>query len=284
MKFQKKLYSIILSLEKNKILFFFFLLLLATLLEGLSVSIIYPILSFAVNYESSEYFNLFSENFSIFSNFSKVELIIISLIFFVFIYLVKSLYLVFFSWWRNSFIYNFEKQISLQLYEKYLNLNVDNFYQINSAAFIRNIVTESKKVRRCVDVAFRLLIEIFAILINKFFRHRLLQLAKKLIFHTEKIFQNLREGFGSFKEIKLRKNQSFFLDRFNIDMGGFTNVVKMQTFFSETVRIFIEFLAVIFLCILTIFLIYYYTDLKNILPTLALFGAAAFRTFNRFTL
>ena len=101
----------------NKIKFIFFSL-LSSFFETFSLALIFSII--LIYFQQSQDFNFLF--FSLDLNSINFNIIIISLIF---VTILKTIYLNFFSWWRNNFVYNFNTGISKKIFKSYLNRNYE---------------------------------------------------------------------------------------------------------------------------------------------------------------
>ena len=235
---------------------------------------------------------------------SKINLLIYFIIIFLFLQLLKSLFLIFFSYWRNNLVIAYEKEIGLNLYKKYLSLSYQEYVRSNSAVFSKNIVVETRKARQSYDAFMKLVNEIIVIssiililiffepLISSivilffgfvglsmlfFLKPKLVDLGTSQVIHAEKLFQNLNEGFGLFKEIKIRENFKFFIQKFKLNFSEVLNALRLNAFISESVRILLEFITILFFCGVIYYLSLNLNEMKDLVPTLSLFGAAAYR-------
>jgi ATP-binding cassette, subfamily B, bacterial PglK len=289
--------------KKNNYLFIFFLL-ISSFIEILSISIIFPSLTLILETDKIKDFEVIKIYLPAIYGMSKINLLILFIFVFLILQLLKSLFLIFFSYWRNNLVINYEKKIGLNLYEKYLSLSYPEYINSNSAAFSKNIVVETRKARQSYDAFMKLVNEIIIIssiiLILIFFKPlissivilffgfvglsmlfllkpKLVNLGAKQVKHTEKLFQNLNEGFGLFKEIKIRENFKFFIQKFSFNFSEVLNTLRLNAFISESVRILLEFITILFFCGVIYYLSFNLNEIKDLVPTLSLFGAAAYR-------
>ena len=310
LKNAKKILKLLDKREKNKTFLFFILLLLATILEGLSIAIIYPVINTILNDNGT---NTVQQFFS-FIDFSFVSLeykTIFYLSLIVLLYGMKSSYLVFFSWWKSKFIYELNNNIAKKLYTKYLYSEFPFFMYKNSADFVRNIFTEARYMNVSIDGYLKFIVETFAIIIiisalffidskstfvtlsifsivalmfNKSYSARIKKWGYFKQFHFSSILKILNQSFGSIKEILIRGNQKYFQDKFQNSTEAANTVARNLMFISEIPKNVLEFLAVIFICILFSFLFDGDKNISNIVATIGVFGAAALRIipgFNR---
>ena len=289
--------------KKNNYLFIFFLL-ISSFLEILSISIIFPSLTLILETDKIKDFEFIKIYLPAIYGMSKINLLILFIFVFLILQLLKSLFLLFFSYWRNNLVTNYEKKIGSNLYEKYLSLTYPEYIDSNSAAFSKNIIVETRKDRQSYDSFMKLVNEIIIIsaiiLILIFFeplissivifffgfvalsmlfllKPKLVNLGAKQVKHAEKLFQNLNEGFGLFKEIKIRENFKFFIKKFSFNYSEVLNTLRLNAFISESVRILLEFITILFFCGVIYYLSFNLNEIKDLVPTLSLFGAAAYR-------
>ncbi len=310
LKNAKKVFELLDEKEKNKSFIFFILLLFATILEGLSIAIIYPVINTVLNDNGTSFIkDLFSFIDFDFINTQYKTIFFLSLI--VLLYAMKSAYLIFFSWWKSRFIYQLNNNIAKKLYSKYLYSELPFFLYKNSADFIRNIFTEARYLNVSIDGYLKFIVELFAIIIiiaalfiidtkstlitlgiflivalmfNKAYSKRIKKWGYAKQFHFSSILKTLQQSFGSIKEILIRGNQTYFQTQFQTNTESANQVGRNLMFISEIPKNVLEFLAVIFICVLFTFLFEGASNINNIIATIGVFGAAALRIipgFNR---
>jgi ABC-type multidrug transport system fused ATPase/permease subunit len=89
--------------------------------------------------------------------------------------------------------------------------------------------------------------------------------------------QHLQQGLGSVKDVKLLGREDDFLQQYWKHNLGSAEIGKRQDALSALPRLWLEFLAVIGLTLLTYGIIWQGKPVENLVPTLGLFAAAAFR-------
>ena len=117
----------------------------------------------------------------------------------------------------------------------------------------------------------------FGLLTNKILRNRLHKLGLENVIQMEKVFKNLKDVFGLFKDIKIRDNRDYFLNKFSFYLGRALRTFKYLLIISDSVKIIFELLAILFFCVLIFLLIKINIQLKDIIPAVALFAAAAYK-------
>ena len=145
--------------KKNSIVFLF-LLICSTILDGISIAMIFPVLKIITD---QNYLVNLNEKilFIDLLQFDYEKIIFISIIAVVSIYIIKSFYMIFFSYWKSYFIVRMNNDISKRLFKKYIFSPYSYFFEKNSSEFLRNIYSESRYINQAVDNSFKLLIELF---------------------------------------------------------------------------------------------------------------------------
>ena len=306
----KKLYSLLNKKQKKQSLFFLFLLFFSTIFEGLSVALVFPLIKIILD---KDFLPSIESKISFIelSNLGYETLVFLCLFFIISAYLVKSIYLIFFSWWKSNFILKINNEISGRLYKKYIYSSYTYFFNKNSSEFIRNIYSESRYVNKAIDSLFKLIIEFFSIiiiLIILLYIEFIITLMMFLVFsiffllfntissnkiklwgflkqnYVAKIFQNMQQSFGSIKEIILRGNQKFFSKDFDDLLFHLNEQARKLMFISEIPKNMLETITVLIVSLLIFFLFFNDNNISNLIPVIGLFGAAALRIvpgFNR---
>ncbi len=306
----KKLYSLLNKKQKKQTLFFLFLLFFSTIFEGLSVALVFPLIKVVID---EGFLAIIEEKISFIeiSNLGYENVVFLCLILMVTAYLLKSVYLIFFSWWKSNFILRINNEISGRLFKKYIYSSYTYFFNKNSSEFIRNIYSESRYINQAIDALFKLIIEVFSILIilivllyiefvstfilfvifTIFFLLFNMISSKKIKLwgflkqhYVAKIFKNMQQSFGSIKEIILRGNQKFFSKDFDNLLFNLNEQARKLMFLSEIPKNMLETITVLIVSSLIFFYLFYDNNIINLIPVAGLFGAAALRIvpgFNR---
>ncbi len=288
---------------KKKVVLFFFFLIIASLLELLSIGIIFPSLNYLVNSENKSFDFIFSYFLSNESLTTKNKLLIFLAIYFT-IVSSKTFFMIFFTWWRNNLVYYIENNLSINLYRNYLHLNIARFKEVNSSELTKNIIMEIKKARLIIDICLKSLIEIISIILITIillyyqplatlivlgfvlvilflflliFKKKLFQFGKGDITFTGKIFKSLQDGLNSIKSISIHGNQNYFVNSFAKLNEKRVNILRDMTTINENIRNAIEFLAILLLVFIILILLKYDDNIQNLIPSLTLFGAALYR-------
>ena len=225
----RRLHKFLDEKQKNQSYLLFCLMFFASGLEFLSIGLILPIIGIFFDSESTQLLEIL--------NFLKIyfheeNLLLKVLFLFVSIFIIKTLILVFISWYEQKFIATFKEQFSSKLFYNYLNQNYSFFDGRNSSDFIRNLVTELDVATTYILYSFKSILEsltivflisllflvdysnsfkgvlIFILIIFlylKIIRPKLEKWTKKRFESESKRLQYIREGLSSVKDLKLLK-------------------------------------------------------------------------------
>ncbi|MDZ4154767.1 ABC transporter ATP-binding protein, partial [Methylicorpusculum sp.] len=117
-----------------------------------------------------------------------------------------------------------------------------------------------------------------------FSRKRSARWGKARQHHEGKSIQHLQQGLGGAKEVKLLGREESFIAQFALHSSGSASVWERQITLQALPRLWLELLAVVSLATLVLILLWRGGPLSNMIPTIGLFAAAAFRlmpSFNR---
>tara|TARA_B100000315_G_scaffold257277_1_gene305600 strand:- start:1897 stop:3222 length:1326 start_codon:yes stop_codon:yes gene_type:complete len=108
-------------------------------------------------------------------------------------------------------------------------------------------------------------------------RNRLRTLGELVKFHEGKTIQQVHQGLGSIKEIKILGHEEFFSKSFSKHLWGFICSERRHQVISQSPRFFIEIIMVMFVLGAMSLLLFSGKDLSSILVTFSLFAVAAIR-------
>jgi ABC-type multidrug transport system fused ATPase/permease subunit len=233
------------------------------------------------------------------------NLIYYLLFFLLFFFLIKNLYIFFFEYKKNFFLYNLEIFLSQKINNIYHQLPYEFFKTSNSSALVKNIVSEPYFLYSIIRSFFGLLNEIFLLFLILIFLIVIQPLGTILIlliyliiglfiynFNKKKIYQwglnrqineNFRykylyETFQGIKEIKLYKVEKFFQGIFLKHHSIISSEKRKIDTFQQLPRLIIEFLTILNIIILVLLINFYLQEDRNLLlPTLAAFALSAIR-------
>lgn len=292
--------KIVFKLSKNtKLNFFLFFIFtsIATILETFSIGIILPltqsIMSSGQNYsfvlKSVKYFEIPIQNI---------------FIIFIFLIILKNIYLVFYYWWISKFTWDIYSSSSIYLLRKYLSNDFFFFKKNDASKLVQNVYIETKNfigtLQSSLTIIFEtlILISIIFLLIFIQFKTTLLTLFifASLMFLYHKLFSKiltewgtkraefstnslkiLNEIFSGIKTIKIFSIEQTFTAIFSGYIKTFSSVATKHSAFMSYPKIVIELSVIIILAAIFIFTYYSTTELKNMIPYFGVFAFAAFR-------
>jgi ABC-type multidrug transport system fused ATPase/permease subunit len=291
---------------KNKILFsiLVFFLLISSILDAVGVALIIPFFDLLLERETSFFTSLITNFFKNF--YQDKQLTLFFVIFILLFYSLKSLVIGFANYLQYYFVFKIQSNIKINIFKYYINLPYKKFLDLNSSK-ITNLVTQDLylfifnfMVPLLVLIAESLIIlsilvlfmiinplnfifflVIFLLFLILFFFLKLSTKKHKswgekresLDEQTLKIFQN---ALTNIKITKINNKIDFFVN-------DFSNKVylssKLQSFFYTILqlpRIFVE-LLIIFLLLLSYYILSNSVSNHDTLVSLALLTAGAFR-------
>lgn len=220
------------------------------------------------------------------------------------VYALKNAYLVVLAWAQARFVFRLHASLSQRLFARYLRQPYSFHLQHNSAQLIRNIVVEVNLFTNALQAFMMLSTELLvlagvtalllyvepgatllvmgtlgtaAVVFYLLVRNRLGHWGKERQHFDGKRIQLVQEGLGSVKEIKLLGRESNFLEQYRRCNTINARVLQHQHFLQQIPRLWLEVLAVSGLVAVVLMLIAQGRAATDFLPTIGLFGAAAFR-------
>jgi ATP-binding cassette, subfamily B, bacterial PglK len=287
--------------QKKKIYTLLTLSVLAMIFETLSMFSIFPFLDYALSESSNSHKYLFLDQ--MITNFSENLKFVFFISIFISIFLLKAVYLTFFTYVKNNFVYNIRTEQSNNLFKSYLSKDYYFYLKNNSANLIRDLNDASllSVFGRCIiELATEIImffgILIFLIFLNPkitislaiffgllgvIFYHFFQKKASKWGMESKKFrglkLQNMKESFGAIKDIKILGKESYFINYFSKNNYLENDNTKKHTFTSNLPRIWFEWFVVVGIVFLVINLNNDTINAAGVIPLLGIFGLAAYR-------
>lgn len=274
------------------------------LFEMLGLGILLPLLSIMLNPNIGEKYPVLKPILRFLGNPSQEKLVLIGLFTLVVFYLIKTLFLGYLSWRQSKFSSDLSEELSKNLFKGYLLQPYSFHLQRNSAELIRNIQSEINQFQLVTSAVMLLCIELSQIfglvtilimteplgaiivasfmyfaslLFNWVTKKRLVRWGTQRQFHAEKINIHLFQGLGGIKDLKLLGREQYFLQQYDTHNAANARIsAKVGTSYLLP-RLYFELLAIIGLAGMIIVMVLQNRDLALMVPTLAIFVAAAFR-------
>jgi ABC-type multidrug transport system fused ATPase/permease subunit len=273
--------------------------------ELFSVGIFIPIiqkLSNSVNNQNGVLSKLFNDSFDL-KNF---------LYFALFIYILKTIFLIFLIHFQHKFVYGLQHNISTKILINFISLNLSTIKENNSSKIINTVISESStfsiiiinhilfiitEIIICIGLVSFLfyynfiaasIISISFIFFGTFFiltTNKLnTSLGKERIELERNRLKILNEIFQFIKEILINSKQDYFINKYKEISLRYKNIIQLNSTLIQLPRIFIDLIIFLSFSITIIYIIDDKKQISNILPTLSIFAIAAMRimpSFNR---
>ena len=120
-----KAWNILLPSEKKTLIILIFMKIIGMGLEVFGIALIIPLISILLK-QDTEFFNLNILGLLDFYGNQSIP-ITVMVIFIMFVYLIKNLFLMFLAWINTKFIFGVEARLSKSLFKGYLNLHILSF-------------------------------------------------------------------------------------------------------------------------------------------------------------
>ncbi len=300
----KKAFHILELKEKRNFIILTILILIGMLLETFGISMIVPLITILIEGDLATNYPIIAPIIEFFGNPTQIQFLIYALIILNLFYLFKFVYLILLANFQSIFTLKIQTNIAKKLFYGYLKMPYLYHTGINSSVFIRNTTSEISLLIFIFRGYFTLITEIFLIfcisafllfynfqvtliimLIFIFFsslfyyfnKKKILKWGKERQFYEAQTLQSLQSGFGAIRDIKIFNVENFFFSFFEKNNFRLALNNKKQYVIQQVPRLFIEFITLLCLTLLIIFLIGKFSNFSDLLPTLALFGFAAFR-------
>ena len=317
----KNIFNLFNQDEKKRLLLIFFIIITFIFLEAISFASVIPVFKTIfldeIPTEIDKIFTYFLNflnvkpygiDYSLGNSNSKKFLIVVL---FLLIFLIKTLTLIFFSYYLAKFFAKFSINISNKIFTNCLNQDYLFFINNTSQDFLRKVTTDVNGVKVYVisiinlfiEILFILSISLLLIIVNyQIFLFNLVifatifiayfYLVKKKIFVWSLLFQQnsgllqnlVFDGIKGIRDIICYGLQKKYLNEFSKNIDNIYYPQLKIDFLNTIQRYWMELVAVLAMSLPLIFFIYLKKDVKELIPVFGLYGIATFRlvpSFNR---
>jgi ATP-binding cassette, subfamily B, bacterial PglK len=299
-KFIQKFLFLIEPKFKYRIFFLTFIILILATFETLSIGAIIPFI-----YSILSDKNIFFINYlNTFIDLGSFNLIKLSLVFILIIFLIKNSLVFFLYYFQSSLAGNIRKDLSEKIYHSYLNIDYRNFIKKTSSDFIKNINVECENFRYALFVIISSISEIiifffiisflliynpyfsiliftlvivFCLIYNFFFRKILKEKGVSRFKNLEKLFKVVTESLTSLKEIKVLGIKNNFVKKFNLVNMKYTNDLIVSEFFLNMPKALVELTGVIVIVFVIFINIENNYSTTELISSIGIYGLASFR-------
>lgn len=300
----KKINFLITKRQRTGLVVLTILLFIGMFLEIFGLGIIIPALSILIDPELIDKTPVLRTFRIQFSGFSDLFFLIFFLAGIVFVYFLKSLFLVLITHKQNRFLSNITSFISNKLFESYLNQPYNFHLKRNASELIKNIQVEIYYLHTYLLSLITIFIEggfVIAIISTLiyiepfgaisigifygFLSLLFLQFTKRKLKLWGDLRQNLDsevskialESFGGIKDIIILGKSNFFIDRFSNINYLKARISSNQATFSQIPRFYLELISIVGLVSFIILMINQGKNINEIITVMGVFVAATFR-------
>ena len=289
--------------DKIKFLFLFFLIIINVFLEMIGIGLIFPILGFLLSEKFLIEYSGYLNSLSFFFEINRKNLTIFFSFTLIFIFIIKNLISLYFSYYKYKFTYNLLNYFSERLFLKYISKDILFFSETNTSVLIRNIdnvgvFTESLNqfLFILIDIIFFISVIIFLFYINilntlfliiitsvaifffRFFtKKKLIDYGNQRQFFLQKRIQTLIESMNAIKEINNFFKENFFLRKYKNILEKYSNKSRFFETYQSIPRLLLEVLGVFALAVILIVNVVLKYESESIISTIIIFGVSAIK-------
>ena len=297
--------GIIISKRRNKQMFFLiFLLIIGMILEIFGLGIILPVLAIILDENmGNNYPTIISLiNYLGYYNYKEISIFLIVLL--PITYFIKTLFLLIISFFQNKFISITVRDLSNNLYQKYLSKPYELFIQKNTSEYLKVLNTEILYFTTYLQALITFITEFtlslsvlfvllwvepigaltvfcfFGILSTLFFllskeKLKAWSINREII--EKSISRIILEGLGNIREVKIFDVLKFFISKLKSENFKKAKITYYQSTLIQAPRFYLEFISVV---ALSIFILIFLIQDKNIVELISIIGvfvAGSFR-------
>lgn len=306
-----RLYGVLNSNQQRKLISLQFLVILSAILEVTSVLSIGPFMGLVGNTDLVESNKILKSVYSVLDVSSHTEFLTIIGLSVLFLLIVSSLVSILTIWLLSKFAAEVGSEFGNRLYKYYIEKDYLFHTGINSSEITKKIATE---VTRVTDNILQPLVQINARLATILFvsififiydpliaisglvglsltylalfflvRNRLAINGKNISEYSKKRFKLIDEGLAAIKELEILSRKSRFIDEFEKSGNVFSKAYGSSNALYNIPRYVVELVVFSSMIILILTLLTARgSSVSEILPTLGVFGIAAFKLLPSF--
>ncbi len=303
-----KKFSTILT-NKNKIqsVYLLIFILIGVFFEMLSLGLILPILTTLSNENNIQLINFtfILETFNFETPLDRKNIIIFFVIGLIIIYLIKTIFLNFLTWYQSKYINFLVAEIKFKLFQKYIYQDYTFHLRRNSSKLIQNVINETDLM---INVFFQSLITftsellviigissilifieplgyfislalfgIISLIFMKITKNKVKKYGDARFKYQTHSIKTLQQGIDGIKAIKLAGSEPAFLNYFSVYVKKIARIASKMLILQNIPRFYLELLAVVSLSGLVFFLLMLDYSFSSLIVIIGLFAAAAFK-------
>lgn len=295
--------------DRVKLVLFFLIILTSTVIEMVGIGSI-PIFAAAiVNPESVIKHIPKIFDFDFVYELDKKKLALYSAIFLIAIFALKNSFLIFVNYFQGKLMQQIRTKITNNLFSFYMHTKYEFHLTRNPSGLIRNVVAE---LSRCVGyimysitlfketlmmfMIFGLVVAvdpivslvtfgvlgIFSILFFLLSKKGVKKRGQIYSDYSEKLIKTLNHGLGSIKDTKILNKENYIINIFKSIVNKIEHTQFLQNFIQTLPRIFLEFIAVMAVAIISILFVLLDRSFQNFIPLMSLITISAIRLIPSF--
>ena len=301
----KKIYSLLPEGDHFKLGILFFLMLFASLLALIGIGTV-PVFVLAVmdadKILTMPYIGPTLEYLGI---TTPRRLAIFGSAFLLLVYLQKNLFMVFYDYLNSKFMLNRSFYLQNRLFRAYMHSPYTFFISRNSSELLRNISSEARKVLEgtlkpillialnsimtTVIVGALIVVEplisglgiilfgSFSYLFLKTTKNKMSSYGSESLGHRHAMNKAVLQGLGGFKDAKVLKRETHFLDEFEFHSGKHRIYDLWRNVLNNAPQQIIEMIALTGILFIALMMVLQGRDVSAIVPAVAMFGAAVMK-------
>lgn len=301
----KKFLFILKKEHKKKLSLLLFLMIIGSFIELLSIGLIIPFIGIVAEEKILKLDLIPTYVVDLATSLDKSEFFLMGLLFFVLLYLIKSLYLIFYSFFQNKLVFTVQADLASILFKKYLKQNYLFHVNKNSSLILRNIINETHLFTEGIllqgmiflsEFVVFLLIVFLLIYINPLTtlaalvllssiiiiftistRKKIKDLGNKRQYNEAHKIKEVNHALGSIKEIILYAKRSYFINRMTYFGQKVANSAQLQASILSIPRLSLEFVCILSILLIALFMVNLNYPFSLIIQTVVIFAVSAFR-------
>jgi ATP-binding cassette, subfamily B, bacterial PglK len=300
----KEIFNFLENKEKTKFLILVLFLLIGLFVEAFGLGIIVPMISLFFGDNLTNYKSEISNIFPEIIEYSNQEILVFFISVLLFVFMLRSFFLVLITYLNNKFIYGVKEKIAVKLYNSLLYKNEILFDEINSNSHINLIQVELEKFINYLKSYTTLLIEIFFIitilsvmlyfeltltillvgylsvfplLLYLFYKKKLKSLGELKQQYEFDITDYIMNAINNLIEIRVFNKRSFFKDNFFKLYEKKKDIIVNYAVISQSPRYILELIAFIGMILIFGFKFYSENNIEAIISTMTLFLVSSLR-------
>jgi ABC-type multidrug transport system fused ATPase/permease subunit len=281
------------------------LTLIGTVLETAGIGMVIPAIALMADPNIADKYPALVYILEAIGNPNHSQLVIYGVSLLLSAYVIKAFYLAFLSCKQSHYIYSIKAYLSQSLFELYLRSPYEFHLQQNSGHLIRNITIEVEQLVARVLIPGVLLVTEFMVIMaisallffiqpagalvlfavmglamytfQRVTQNHLKKWGTERQHHEGYRIQKAQEGLGGIKDVKLLGKESNFINIYGKHTLNASLVERKQYALSNIPRLWLETIGVLGLTLLVVVVLQETASPANVVSTIALFSAAAFR-------